>query len=381
MLLHRFTNGDTILRENNSIIAHFAGSRKILSSAPHNGGLRTNLKYAFNHCAERTEDAMRGSTYAEHIRILSSELGLDSDLSCGISTGAYAENVAIVSKKYRNTEVTAVVTAGIDVNGGRAGDPANWHEADTGYIHIPGTINIMLFFNNNLTDGAICRALITCTEAKSAAVSELAVPSCYSNSLATGSGTDGVIIVSDQSDKLTLTDAGNHFKLGELIGQAVKSAVKEALFLETQLCPQRQFDFFRRLSRYGISEKTLNTRFILQSSSDGIAISENLGSKTKALNIFPDELNKLINKREVIMMSILYAHMLDQLSWHLITCEDAVQVVSLLLNKYLNYKLATSNNMVYKNIDSCIIFLTEALEKAICRCISDHLNSKPLVKI
>ena len=41
-----------------------------------------------------------------------------------VITAADMENVSIKSATYSDTTVTAVVTAGIDENGGRVGDPA-----------------------------------------------------------------------------------------------------------------------------------------------------------------------------------------------------------------------------------------------------------------
>ena len=43
----------------------------------------------------------------------------------------------------------------------------------------PGTINILLFFNVDLSRGALARALVTCTEAQTAALQELLAPSRY----------------------------------------------------------------------------------------------------------------------------------------------------------------------------------------------------------
>src|SRR5690554_7531785 len=94
MIIHNFGNGDTVEIRDDSIVATFSSDRKVLSTSPHNGGYRTNLAAVFNHCAERTADSMRGSNYQEHIFTLAQELKLDPNRTCGISTGAYAENAA-----------------------------------------------------------------------------------------------------------------------------------------------------------------------------------------------------------------------------------------------------------------------------------------------
>jgi predicted amidohydrolase/adenosylcobinamide amidohydrolase len=92
-----------------------------------------------------------------------------------------------------------------------------------------GTINIMLLTNARLTDGAMARAVVAVTEAKTAALQDLQVPSTYTPAVqATGTGSDGVIVVSGTSGPRA-TYAGGHSRLGGLIGEAAHQAVVEAL--------------------------------------------------------------------------------------------------------------------------------------------------------
>ena len=117
----------------------------------------------------------------------------------------------------------------------------------------PGTINIFVYINQNLTDAAIGRALMLCSEAKAAAVSHLLLGSCYSEEIATGSGTDGTVIAACMDGKTTLTDASGHSKLGELIGRTVSTAVTQALLKQTAASGARQFQVLIRTARYGIT--------------------------------------------------------------------------------------------------------------------------------
>jgi len=75
----------------------------------------------------------------------------------------------------------------------------------------------------------MARAIITTTEAKTAALQDLDIKSTYSSKYqATGTGTDNIIVVSGKTGKpLTLTSG--HTKIGELIGGTTKEAVTEAL--------------------------------------------------------------------------------------------------------------------------------------------------------
>ena len=71
---------------------------------------------------------------------------------------------------------------------------------------------------------------------------ELLIASHYSCGIATGTGTDGAIIISNAESKTHLTNAGKHSKLGELIGRTVISSIKEALKLQQGITPQIQHD-------------------------------------------------------------------------------------------------------------------------------------------
>lgn len=143
-----------------------------------------------------------------------------------LGTAADMDNLAVVTKVYKPLVVVALVTAGAKSNALRTGlDEGNYIEGK----EPQGTVNIILLTNAYLTDGAMARAIITATEAKTAAFQDLQVPSSYTKgALATGTGTDNIIIVSGiEGPRVTYT--GGHSKMGELIGKAVYEAVIEAL--------------------------------------------------------------------------------------------------------------------------------------------------------
>ncbi len=314
-------SGDTIHRYKKSLVVTFKGKRRVLSTAPHNGGYREDLTAVFNNdCTVGAGMAatLKAPTYREHLAVLAGELGLDPEKTAGISTAAQMENAALVTEKWENLSVTALVTGGIEVNGGRVGDPASWNEVDgVAYPAGPGTINIMVFFNTDLSPGALTRALVTCTEAKTAAIGELLAPSRYSMGLATGSGTDGTILVSDMDSSVCLTDAGKHSKLGELIGRAVKAAVKEALKKQSGLCPQRQHQVLKRMDRFGLTSDVLWENY--------------QGKKNRAE--FEASLEDLLSGDLLVTYTSLYAHLLDQLMWGMLKKEEVEEAAQALRNQ------------------------------------------------
>ena len=167
------------------------------------------------------------------------------------------------------------------------------------------------------------RALVTCTEAKTAALQELLAPSRYSRGLATGSGTDSTILIADAESRRYLTNAGKHSKLGELIGKAVKSAVKKALFLQTGLGPEQQHDAVARFSRFGVSEAGLYRQYVLQSGEHHL-------SRPK----FANALEEVTKSGDGVAIASLLAHLMDQLDWGLLNRQEATDAAQLLLNSF-----------------------------------------------
>jgi adenosylcobinamide hydrolase len=252
---------------------------------------------------------MLAPTYEGHMRIVAKKIGLDPVRTSGIGTAADMKNAAVVSAKYEELTVAAVVTGGIERNAGRVGDPASYYKPEKIEFH-PGTINIMLFLDCNMPAGTLARALVTCTEAKSAAIQELLEGSCYSTGIATGSGTDQTIIVANAESKLYLDDAGKHAKLGELIGIVVKQAVKDALDKQTGLNPATQHNALRRLKRFGVTADSIWEQY------------NGLATKPLLKPQFLEQLQELACNHKVVTITSLYVHLLDQFGWGLLELEE-----------------------------------------------------------
>ena len=258
----KLPGGDLLRHDERTVLIELRGPRKVLSTSFLNGGYREDLRCLFNFCDaygskdERCE--MRASTNKGHLHSIALELGLDPAVTSGLSTAAHMRHARPHSEYYRDFSVTAITTAGIDVNGSRVGDPACWHEKDgVPVFEKPGTINIILLIDADLTEGAMARALVTCSEAKVAALQEVQAPSLYSSGLATGSGTDGTIVVCNSASPTRLTSAGHHSKLGEYIGRVVKETLKKALVAEDGPEKYTGGSALKRLRRFGVTEECL----------------------------------------------------------------------------------------------------------------------------
>ncbi len=166
-------------------------------------------------------------------------LNLDEKNSSLLFTGANMDNLAVATKEYKSLKVVVIATAGVESNAMRM-------SKDVGSYFEPGTINMIILSNAKLTKRAMTRAIITATEAKTAALNDLDIRSSY-NPLkyqATGTGTDNIIVVQGDGE-MVLHNAGGHSKLGELIARAVYDAVTEAISKQNKIIFNR--NIFKRL--------------------------------------------------------------------------------------------------------------------------------------
>lgn len=318
MKLCTLSTGDAVHRYYQTIVLMFNKPRKILSTSLLNGGYHENLTAVFNHYTDNNGVMTSISDYIGYMREIAREAGLDPATVSGMGTAASMDNVAMHSESYQNLTVTAIATGGVEVNGGRVGDPAeHFQPADKDVLSKPGTINIMLVIDADVPPGILARALVTCTEAKTAALQELMAGSNYSNGLATGSGTDQTIVVANPDSPLYLLSAGKHSKLGELIGITVKKAVKEALLRQTGLSPAMQHSALRRMKRFGAAEEILWQQYVTYYA----AYYEGTISKPD----FMDALYRIDTNPLLVTYTSLYAHLLDQLNWGLLSPEEVLE--------------------------------------------------------
>ncbi len=315
MELYKLSTGDSVHRYDKSIVVVFNGKRRVLSTSIYNGGLSDEYTYVFNHDSNPGAGVpyvMTMDTYEEHMAQLAKDMGFDPHRGTGMGTAASMENVAIVSETYQMLTITAIVTGGIEVNGGRVGDPASHFKPLAKGDEIPlGTINIILCIDGEMSGGILSRALVTCTEAKTAALQELMADSKYSTGLATGSGTDQTIVVSNLDSPWQYDSAGKHSKVGELIGRVVKEAVKRALHKQTNLNPQTQYDALKRICRYGITVDSLYQAYLNQGGTD-------------SKHMFVDRVERWAIQPDNVIKTSLAIHLMDQWQWGLLTDDDVV---------------------------------------------------------
>ena len=356
MKIYEFPCGDELHYYKKSLVLSFAGTRKVFSTGLNHGGCRTDLKAVFNNDGNPgpgMEFVLRAPDYRQHLDIIAKEdLGLDPEKCTGFCTAASMDNVSIQSMEREYFSVTAVVTGGIEGNGARIGDPACYSET-------PGTINMIVHIDVNLPDGTLAKAAISCAEAKVAAIQELMAASRYSRGLATGSGTDGIIVVCNPESDRVLTDAGHHSELGESIGQTVKKAVKEALFRQTGLCAEKQHDLIRRMDRFGVTSDSLWKLFEEKMQND-------LSGNSMQRLEFENRLDHLKKEARAVTFSSLYAHLLDQLDWRLLSVGEVCRAAQDILKLAdLDSPYGGDWTAAAENADDPVVWLTDRYMEAL----------------
>jgi adenosylcobinamide hydrolase len=261
-------DGGRVRRAGRFVVVDLDGPHRVISTSARTGGEATGVRRLVNHqsCEGAGHDARAHLMLDEgperyHERVCA-EIGAAPDATAVMGTAASMHYVAVVRERDGDVEAAAIVTAGVHSNATCAGDPARWRESADGVVPavaVAGTINTMLVISRPLTAPALARAVVTMTEAKSAALARLAVPSRSSRDLATGTGTDQYCVAAPLvADAVPpLTSASPHMKLGEIIGVAVRAATLEALRWQNGLEPSYTRGVCHALGRFGVTEPAL----------------------------------------------------------------------------------------------------------------------------
>ncbi|MFF5993936.1 adenosylcobinamide amidohydrolase [Lysinibacillus sp. KU-BSD001] len=183
---------------------------KVISSAVHNAGMgwyNTFLNrsvspyYNINDVKEETNQFLK-------------EQGFSLTNTVVMLTAVEA-NLA-VTRVFSNDRFSVIVavTAGV----GNAVDATRTYEQE--YKPYIGTINTWVIVNGKLSDEAFYQAMITATEAKTKALAEEDIRDAQTNTVATGTSTDSLLIAATQHGE-EMPYAGPITDVGKLIGRGV----------------------------------------------------------------------------------------------------------------------------------------------------------------
>ncbi|ABZ84413.1 conserved domain protein [Heliomicrobium modesticaldum Ice1] len=144
------------------------------------------------------------------------------DQTTALMTAARVSQAAWMQNRCGPIGLSVVVTAGVR-NACAAGVTPCWERTPE-----IGTINIMAFLDNSLTDGALINAVQTITEAKSRVLRELRICCAQTGDWATGTGTDAVVVAARPGGE-PLAYAGPTTRLGALLAATAGAALRQAV--------------------------------------------------------------------------------------------------------------------------------------------------------
>jgi adenosylcobinamide amidohydrolase len=219
----------------------------------------------------------------ELVSLSAAKLGVTEDYLAMV-TAANVHNYSLVTKKTDTFNVTVAATAGCS-HGESSGEEMDVQE-------IAGTINIIVFIDGNPSESCMVAALITATEAKSAALRDFDVRSRYTGDSATGSITDSVTVASTGRGKQVVL-GGPASKLGKLVGYCTRHAVTEALLKQEPVWANRSV--LDRLKERHLPIEKLATEV----------------SKLEGLDITAEGLAKILKKNPSSLALLLTAAKMD----------------------------------------------------------------------
>ncbi len=331
-----------LIKSDASLIINLKQENNVLISSWLNGGIGHNLKNIVNLTIESEDyEELSDGNYDIFQRNKFTNLGLNYENTAGLLTSACMDNFAVSVKKYEKLKVTSVVTAGADKNAVKAGDKSSFYEYNNRYFNTFGTINIIVIIDANLEDGALVTASITATEAKTAVLQDLKIESQYSTNVATGTGTDGISIISNKNSTNHIENAGKHSKLGELIAKSVIDATREALYLQTFMSSEFQTTVLSRLSRFNITFDD----FYSESSVDKLSYASKFYYFNK-------------NKENVAFVSSVI-NLIDEVNMGLLNLEDIVNPVKILVKSYLDINAEEK----IENVDDILDLLVKSINQ------------------
>ncbi|REK76627.1 adenosylcobinamide amidohydrolase [Paenibacillus paeoniae] len=153
------------------------------------------------------------------------EWGFQPTSTVGFLTAAKLTHASVTEIHGDCFRLLCCTTAGTR-NAARAGMKRETYSA-----YMPGTINTILLLDARMTESAMVNAIITATEAKTAALQQLNIRETANGESATGTTTDAIAIAVSQSacwGKSEHAYAGVATTIGCAIGEAVYDTVLEA---------------------------------------------------------------------------------------------------------------------------------------------------------
>jgi alpha-ribazole phosphatase CobZ len=263
----------TVELTDRALIVTYPELFKAVSSATLNGGL-TRVRSIINCQVQEDYDHKNPE---KHLTTLAKELGALSP-TIGLLTAVDLRNHSIsVSHVSKRTLIT-IATAGL-TNATRLGKEKA--------VDSRGTINLIVFYEGDMTEGCMINAVQTISEAKCTVLRELDVRAKRTGELATGTSTDTIVLCCLERGE-ALKYAGSATEIGNTLGRTVEESVRDSLRKQEDLIPGRSIT-----SR--LEERGIRIEDILEASIALFIPHPGVKNKRHAKRILRKELKKALN--------------------------------------------------------------------------------------
>lgn len=205
------------------MVVDFSGEHRALSWALLGGGVTCTRGVA---CCE-VRNAELGLDVDARDVLRDKLRAIDRPEHVGLLTSAPVAEFGQASARHQGTKADAVATVGLS-NAMRIGQSPG-----SGAV---GTINIVCWVNQALTPEAQLEALSLMVEARTTKVCDARLE--LADGLATGTGTDCVVMLAPALSQPGQQYAGKHTALGSVVGRAVMDALEAPLQLALQRAKQ-----------------------------------------------------------------------------------------------------------------------------------------------
>lgn len=211
-------NEEYIIVSDEMITLHAPISLRTMSSGVTGSGVGWHKTFVNRHVSLDYSHENHVEEMTQYLR----QHGFEPSETVGMMTAVYLDAVSYRFLQTDDFSLFVVVTAGV----GNAVDAslADQHSS----APRPGTINTWIFVNGFMAEEAFIHAIVTATEAKVKALQQLEVKDPVTNTLATGTSTDSILIAATQRGA-ELHYAGTITPLGKLISRGVYDCTIEAL--------------------------------------------------------------------------------------------------------------------------------------------------------
>jgi iron complex transport system ATP-binding protein len=187
-----------------------------------NGVIGEGLDWAQHFCNFHVSQDYVCSNPQADLRRWLEHANIPPEKAVGMMTAIDLKDAALVTGQREDISFFVVATAGV----GHAVDIV--HHSSVADRRQVGTINTMVFIDAHLTDGALVNAVMSATEAKAKTLADLCIYDRETETLATGTPTDSLLIAATQRGTPT-PYAGSKTAIGRGIGQFVSQAIRQAI--------------------------------------------------------------------------------------------------------------------------------------------------------